>query len=116
MSRPCPRHTPIRPETRGSASRCRRRRGRRRPCRHGRAGARRDVVGPEPEAGQRAAEFVTICSGGKVGLTLILLENDAEATFSRAWKLASNVLVSHIPAKISGRFPDVKLTSADRDI
>ena len=98
------------------AGRQRRRRGRRRPGRHGRAGARRDVAGPEPEAGQRAAEFVTICSGGKAALTLLLLGNDAEATFSRAWKLATNVLVSHIPARISGRVGDVKLTSADRDI
>ena len=29
--------------------------------------ARRDAAGPEPEAGQRVAEFVTICSGGKPG-------------------------------------------------
>jgi len=40
----------------------------------------------------------------------------AEATFSRAWKLASNVLVSHIPAKIRGRLDDVKLMSANRGI
>jgi len=49
------------------------------PGRHGRAGARRDVVGPEPEAGQRVAEFVTICSGGKAELTLLLPGNDGRS-------------------------------------
>ena len=61
--------------------------------------ARRHVAGPEPEAGQRAAEFVTICSGrqGRVNAAFAR-ESPVRATFSRAWKLAANVLVSHIPA------------------
>ena len=66
------------------AGRQRRGRGRRRPDRHGRAGACRHVVGPEPEAGQRVAEFVTICSGRKAGLTLLLLGNRRSERHSAA--------------------------------
>ena len=43
-------------------------------------------------------------------------ESAAEATFSRAWKLAANVLVSHIPAWDTARFDDAKLMSANRGI
>ena len=46
----------------------RRRRGDGGADRHGGAGACRHLAGPEPEAGQRAAKFVTICSGGKGGV------------------------------------------------
>ena len=49
------------------AGRQRRRRGRGRPDRHGGPRACRHVAGAEPEAGDGAAEFVTICSGGKAG-------------------------------------------------
>ena len=51
----------------------------------------------------RAAEFVTICSGrdkrGVNAAFALAKLTGMEATFSRAWKLAANVLVSHIPAK-----------------
>jgi hypothetical protein len=36
------------------------------------------------------------------------------ATFSRAWKLAGNVLVSHIPVRPGRRLDDLKLMSANR--
>src|SRR5260370_38910783 len=38
------------------------------------------------------------------------------ATFSRAWKLAVNVLVSHISAWVRRRFDDAKLMSANGGI
>ena len=99
------------------AGRQRRRRGRRGPDRHGRARPRRHVAGAEPEAGQRVAEFVTICSGGKAAVNAAFARRNMplrRATFSRAWKLAVECVSFPHTAWVGCRFGDAKSTSANR--
>ncbi len=97
----------------GSAAR----RCRRGADRHGRTGARRHPAGVEPEAGHRAAEFVN----GNILETLaaahLARNRTGGATFSRAWKLAVNVLVSHIPAGLRHRVDElIKINVSNGDI
>ena len=71
-------------------------------------GLGRHAAGAEPEARHGVAEFVTKCSEAQVAgqrprLTRFIACGRITlpgATFSRAWKLASNVLVSHISARV----------------